>query len=44
MNSKSTHDAEKDYVGELLIFEIFLNNFNEMATSIELRNNDFSHF
>jgi len=37
---KTEHD---DFDGELLIFEIFLNVKNEMATSIDLRFKDFSH-
>ena len=50
INSKNAHDTEKDGVkfsefgGELLVFEIYLNNKHEMATSIELTTGDFTYY
>jgi hypothetical protein len=33
-----------DFEGELLIFEIYLNNKNEMATSVDLTTGDFTYY
>jgi len=50
INSRLTHDYIKDKVnyndfeGELLLFEIYLNNKNGISTNIELSTGDFTYY